>query len=354
MSAHFRQLLIALCALALLLGMAACAHSSAVVFYLDDVGSFRAVMHPDVSDPVSAVAALAQPIIDPATGKQMSSAVPPGTRVLDMRVEANTTIVDFSKEVTSGLTEEKLGLIFKQVSLTLKQFNLDADVRIQAEGKLLSDYLPPAPIVTPRSKEATASTAPGIPPLVGGLAGRSITISPGHGIYWNGSGWNTQRPVYCAPLNQEDFHNLEMCQYLETYLLNDGATVRMVRCTNKNYGNHPATGNPWWKMAACYWLQHIGYPCSVYGSYSGCTLGSGSSEINDDIRSRPLASDYDNSDIYVSLHTNGYAGDCYSGCPTGTETYYDASTEHAPWGAHQPDSSYLYKQQHNERNPTER
>ncbi|MCL6519926.1 MAG: N-acetylmuramoyl-L-alanine amidase [Armatimonadetes bacterium] len=333
MGAHFRHFLILFSALVLLLSIELCVYPSAVVFYLDDLGGLKAVMHPDVSDPVSAVAALAQPIVDPATGKQLSSAIPQGNKVLDLRVEGETTIVDFSKEVTAGITEEKLGIIFKQVNFTLRQFGLDKDVKIMAEGKLLSDYLPPAPTITPRLKEATPSSAPSIPPLVGGLAGKSITISPGHGIYWNGSGWYTQRPVYCSPLNEEDFHNLEMCQYLERYLLNDGATVRMVRCTNKNYGNHPTTGNPWWKMAACYWLQHIGYPCSVYGSYSGCTLGSGSSESSDDIRSRPLASDYDNSDIYVSLHTNGYAGDCYSGCPTGTETYYDASTEHAPWGA---------------------
>jgi hypothetical protein len=124
-----------------------------------------------------------------------------------------------------------------------------------------------------------------------------------------------------------------MCQYLQTYLAADGATVRMVRCTNKSQGNH-SSGYPWWQMAAYVWLQNVGYPCSVYASYTGdCTTGTGASESNDDIRSRPLASDYDNSNIYVSVHTNGYTGDCTGSCPTGTETYYDNSTEHAPWGA---------------------
>ncbi len=62
------------------------------------------------------------------------------------------------------------------------------------------------------------------------------------------------------------------------------------------------------------------------------TLGSGASEINDDIRSRPLAADYNNTNIYISLHTNGLSGDCYGGgCPTGTDTYYDCGTEHASW-----------------------
>ena len=111
-------------------------------------------------------------------------------------------------------------------------------------------------------------------------------------------------------------------------------TVRMVRCTDKNYGDH-SSGDPWWKMAAYLWLEHLGYPCSVYASYTDdCTTSSGGHEGNDDIRARPLASDYDNSDIYVSLHTNGYLGDCYypSSCPTGTETYYDDSPEHRQWG----------------------
>jgi hypothetical protein len=123
-------------------------------------------------------------------------------------------------------------------------------------------------------------------------------------------------------------------QYLETYLLNDAMTVKLVRCTNKNYGNSPYAGStPWWQMAACYWLKNAGYPCSVYASSTGdCNLGTGSSESSDDIRARPLASDYDNTNIYISLHTNGYQGDCYgTSCPTGTITYYDCSTEHASW-----------------------
>ena len=121
---------------------------------------------------------------------------------------------------------------------------------------------------------------------------------------------------------------------LEAYLLQDGMTVKMVRCTNKSYGASPwAGGEQWWRMGACYWLQHIGYPGSVYGP-GGTDLGTGGSDDTNEIQSRPLSSDYDNSDIYVSLHTNGLAGDCSgAGCPTGCCTYYDAGTEHAPWGA---------------------
>jgi hypothetical protein len=86
-------------------------------------------------------------------------------------------------------------------------------------------------------------------------------------------------------------------------------------------------------MGASYWVKHLGYPCSVYANSSGdCTLGSGGDESNDGIRARPLASDYDNTDIYISIHTNGLSGDCHgTSCPNGTITYYDASAEHASW-----------------------
>jgi hypothetical protein len=134
------------------------------------------------------------------------------------------------------------------------------------------------------------------------LSGHSITLSPGHGKYWNGSGWYTARPVYCSPLSQEDYHNVDNAIYLKQYLEQDGMTVKMSRCTNKSYGNSPYNGGEaWWHMAASYWLKNAGYPCSVYASYTGdCTLGAGASESSDDIRARPLASDYDNTNIYIS------------------------------------------------------
>lgn len=167
----------------------------------------------------------------------------------------------------------------------------------------------------------------------GALSGHTMTLSPGHGLVWTGKEWSTQRPVYCAPLNEEDYHNLEMCQYLQTYLVSDGMTVKAVRCMDKNYGDHP-TGNPWWKMASVYWLEKQGYPESVYSSLThDPAVGSGEHEGNDDVRARPLASDHDKTDIFVSIHTNGLNGDCATGdCPTGTCTYYDAGRMHAEWG----------------------
>ena len=174
--------------------------AAAVVVYINDYDSPAAVVHPDAYDAKSAIEALAKPIADPATGKKLNSGVLPGTKLIDLSLDGDTTIVNFSRQIIGdGLTEARLTAIFKQVSLTLGQFGLDKNVRILAEGRLLSDYLPPTPPVTPRAQAAApAGSVPGVPLLVSSLSGRSVTLSPGHGYYWTGSGWNTQRPVYCS------------------------------------------------------------------------------------------------------------------------------------------------------------
>jgi len=297
------------------------------IFLLRD-GRLAAVKRTAPAGQADAVAALEALAAGPSAGEQAAgyaTALPAGTALASLVVEGAGATVDFSPGLLAGgMDEARLQTVFRQVQWTLRPFGLADDLRLTVEGRPLSDYLPPA-------KGAAVEGPP--PVLTQGVQGRKITISPGHGYYWNGSGWHTQRPVYCAPLSEEDHHNLEMCQYLEYFLTAHGADARMARCTNKSFGNH-STGRPWWQMAAYLWIQQLGYPCSVYASSTGdCTTGSGASEYSDDIRSRPLMSDADAADIYISLHTNGFQGDCTGpGCPTGTETYYDASTEHAPWG----------------------
>ncbi len=320
-------LLITLVAICSLAGIAS---ASNVVFYLDENGTPYGYQRADAYDVRSALNLLpTAPTLEEA-GIVLTSAVPVGTVVADFGFEEDTAVVAFSADIVVGLSEARLAAIFDQVRNTLRQFGVDQSIKMLADGKALSDYLPPTP-VAPQSMDMELA-----PPLVGvnNLAGRMITLSPGHGKRWNGSSWSTARPVYCSPLNQEDYHNLENAQYLETYLAQDGATVKMMRCTDKNYGASPwAGGEQWWRMGACYWLQHLGYPGWVYGP-GGTNLGEGGSDDTNEIQSRPLSSDYDGSDIYISLHTNGSAGDCGGlSCPTGTCTYYDAGTEHGPWGA---------------------
>lgn len=301
-----------------------------VCFNADGNLQFTQRTVPDGASPVeTALAALAAGPTAAERAAGVVSAIPAGTRIERLTVGADSIAIDFSADLLSGgLDDLMIEAIFKQANCTVRQFGLDGDVKLTVGDQLLATYLPP--VAKPTAPAPTRQVASATP---ASLTGHSVTLSPGHGIFWNGSGWYTQRPVYCSPLNEEDFHTLEMCQYLESYLVADGMTVKMVRCTNKSYGNH-STGNPWWKMASYLWLQNLGYPCSVYASYTGdCTTGTGASESNDDVRARPLASDYDATDIYVAVHTNGYAGDCTGSCPTGTETYYDTSQEHRQWGA---------------------
>jgi len=308
------------------------AETVSVWFYKDSLLTLvQRDIGPVEPSPEVALTALAAGPTDQEQVAGFTTALPAGTTIVNIVRVGPSITIDFSAQMLAGLTEVRLEQIYRQVKWTLHPFDLDADIRLTVADKLLSAYLPAPPTIKPAAQK---QDAPAVRKLSTGLAGRSITLSPGHGRYWNGSGWVTARPQYCAPLSAEDLHNLEMCQYLETYLRADGMNVYMVRCTNKAYGNH-YTGHPWWQMGAYFWLQHLGYPCSVYASVTGdCNLGVGASEGSDDVRARPLASNLDGTDIYISVHTNGLNGDCRgSNCPTGTETYYDASEEHAAWGA---------------------
>ncbi|MCX6376649.1 MAG: GerMN domain-containing protein, partial [Armatimonadetes bacterium] len=181
---------------------AGAAHSSAVVVYLDENGSLCGYMHPDATDPMSALGLLASPPSMEVTGKLLTSAVLPGTRVLDLKVVDGVAVVNFSGDIVGAeLDELRLTNIFEQVKSTLFQFGMDGDVKVLADGSLLSEYVPAPKPVEP-SPEALREQALRTPPILGvaGLAGKKITLSPGHGKRWNGSSWNTARPVYCSPL----------------------------------------------------------------------------------------------------------------------------------------------------------
>jgi len=308
---------------------------STVLFYLSEEGQLTGYQNETIQDPAAALAALASPPSHTTAGRTLSSAIPQGTQVKNLVTDGQTATVEFSDTIIGdGLDDARLETIYQQVRATLHQYGIEDSIRLQAGGRLLSEYLPPAPVVEPRPKMATAAPAPAEAATAGALSGKSITLSPGHGKVWGGSSYSFERPVYCAPLNCEDDHNLENMQFLNQYLTQDGAVTKLCRSLSKTNGTHSGSGEPWWRVSASYWLKQIGYPCSVYASYTGdCNLGAGSSESNDSLRARPLASDYDATDIYVSLHSNGYTGDCTgSSCPNGTCTYYDASTEHATWG----------------------
>ncbi|NLX22498.1 MAG: hypothetical protein GXY55_12655 [Phycisphaerae bacterium] len=310
--------------------------AGAVGVFLRQDDGLRAVERtvPDGSDPVEfALAALAAGPSDNERAEGLFSALPTGTAIGSVRVDDQTVAIDFSADLLAeGLDEARLEAIFEQVRWTLRSLGLDQAVSLTVLDEPLWSYLPPVPKIAPGPALPRAYEALPIETTGTALAGKKVSLSPGHGLFWLGSYWAYARPETCSPLSREDLHNTDLMQYLEVYLLQDGATIKDYRCLDKNYGNH-STGNPWWYMSGSYWIQHRGYPCSIYASSTGdCTLGSGSSESSDSIRSRPLASNYDDTHAHISMHTNGYQGNCYgSTCPNGTCTYYDSSSTHAAW-----------------------
>lgn len=322
-----------LVALGLVLLMASAQAAAVTVCFWSESG-LKAVQREAGPGAGGVAAALRALVLGPTEAEQaagLRSAIPPGTVIWSLGIDDNTVAIDLSREIVgSGFGDAKLMDLFDQVRWTVWMNGSAREVIITSGGALLSSFLPPTPKITPRKdvadrKIASAGTA---------LSGRKITASAGHGKVWTGGAYGFQRGITCAStgLAREDDHNLEMIQYLEEYLLSDGATVKVPRCTNKNYGTYSPAGEPWWRMASVYWTWHTGYPCSVYGSTTDCTPGSGADEWNDDVRARPLSSDYDASDIYFGLHTNALSGDCTgSGCPTGSDIFYDCSTEHAAW-----------------------
>jgi N-acetylmuramoyl-L-alanine amidase len=325
-----KRLRLALLCLALTHSLAS---GSAVVMYLDEQGGLYGYLRPDIADPESAVTALTTTPSVAETGHLLTSGIPAETRMLGLQVTEDSTVVEFSSDIIgSGLDDARLENIFRQVKGTLGQFGLPGNIRLQCAGRLLSSYLPPVkPLPMPPPAKAAATPTANLL----GLAGKKISISPGHGLFWSGSGWANARPVYCAPLLQEDYNNIQIASFLDIYLAQEGVTVKDYRCVDQNYGTYTPANNPWWHMAACYWTQQKGYPCSVYASYTGdCNLASGGSESNDAIRAGPVAADYDNTDAHIALHSNGSSGYCVgTGCPTGTETYYDSDPEHAAYTA---------------------
>ncbi len=330
------RLMVVSVVLAVLAAVPGNAKADAVGIYLQHQDGLRAAERfvPAGSEPVEfALSALAAGPSPQEQAVGLFSALPPGTEIIAVDVQDGRVTVDFSADLLAeGLDDHRIEEIFEQVTWTLHSAGHDGSVSLTVHQQPLWSYLPPAAKIEPGPALPEIDEALPMQAAGTALAGKKISLSPGHGLVWLGSYWAYERPQTCAPLNREDLHNTELMQYLQIYLLQDGATVKDYRCLDKSFGNH-ATGNPWWYMSGSYWLQLRGYPCSVYANATGhCTLGSGASETSDSIRSRPLASDYDNTDAHVSMHTNALAGDCFgSGCPNGTCTYYDASSSHAAW-----------------------
>jgi len=251
------------------------------------------------------------------------SAIPKGWSLSSVTIDGEYAVINLSG-VAPGtcLGDATVDDIIAQFMWTTRQFGLEARVLVDGNPiSVLRPNLPPAP-------RRPIVQFPG-PVGVGPLSGKKICIRPGHGYKWNGSSWTTDRPVYCSPLSNEDFHNVDHAILLKWYLEQEGATVIDTREMNKNRGNSPYGGKPWWQLCSGPYAYDKGYPAAVYAPYT--LVPPGTPGIDQSEESRRVScemSDYDGADVYISLHTNGLSGDCYgAGCPTGIEMYYDSTKQ---------------------------
>ena len=167
------------------------------------------------------------------------------------------------------LTDDQVEDINEEFRTTFTPFNFQR-FEIDARGstgdyRLLSDFLPSIPIPhkavlpPPQPSSAQVGERAITPPLFappstslrsaldanegGGLSGKTVFVSAGHGWYWNtlSNTYKTQRPVYPTtpyPSGEgivEDFNNAEAVdQYLLPYLWNAGADAWTVRERDMN------------------------------------------------------------------------------------------------------------------------
>lgn len=195
------------------------------------------------------VRALIELMISGPTAAEQSqgirSALPAETRLADVHVIDGRTTIDLDLPPTfrDQLTDLQAEAINRQFNQTLLPYNfpwLAVNARA-ADGtyRLISSFvkLPPQPRkdTLPLSQPAPALAGTN---QSGGLAGKTVFVSAGHGWYWHSTlgYYKTQRPVY--PLSPypagegivEDFNNAELVnQYLLKYLWNSGADAWTVR-----------------------------------------------------------------------------------------------------------------------------
>ncbi|HUV89689.1 MAG TPA: GerMN domain-containing protein, partial [Anaerolineae bacterium] len=187
------------------------------------------------------------------------SAIPEGTVLRGVQVQPDRTAVvrlAVPLESLRALDHGTFEIMVEQIGWTLEPLGW-RDLRIQAwdfsAGTYVSlaAFLPeiPAPrkeampsdeqsvplaVVPPSAAYVGQPPAPGQAQPQGGLSGKTVYVSAGHGWQWNGYAWRTQRPPYPgAPYSGpiiEDHNNAEAVdQYLLQYLWNAGADVWPVR-----------------------------------------------------------------------------------------------------------------------------
>lgn len=235
-----------------------------------------------------------------------------GAEVISVTIQGEALVIDLSEAILpSGTYDEG---VFTQL-----QTDLDRDLGINSfymttfkvEGLPLEAWGRPEPKIEP------GADLPGIQQNLrsGPFSGVRIALSPGHGLYWHETylGWYYQRAEFWGI--REDIVNAEIMAYVQTALLNQGATVIQLRELDF-YAGTGVTGYPSWYECARQYAIALGLPSSIYDGSD--------TNYNSDIRARPYMANYYDADILISLHNNGWDGTL-----RGTETYWDINNNPA-------------------------
>ena len=227
-----------------------CVERAGVEFAGTLTDQVRSLMHMLVAGPTPAERA-----------RGVRSALPAGASLAEVSASPERAVIRFDLPAAflasfdAGDAED----VNEQVAVTLTPFNfarIDVDVRVPAQPNVfrpLSSFLPPIAIPDKPGEAASDSLHPssdalqpaagqppeyGHPQSQGGLRGKTVFVSAGHGWQWNSTQgqYRTQRPEYpndpYPPGDGivEDFNNAEIVnQYLLQYLWNAGADAWTVR-----------------------------------------------------------------------------------------------------------------------------
>lgn len=230
----------------------------------------------------------------------------PGAHVLDVTIQGEALIIDLSREVLpEGVYDEA---VFTQLQADLDEvFSINQRflTTFKVEGELLEYWGRAIPDFSETADRTEIFTDRGTGPL----AGVTVALSPGHGLYWSEtySMWMYQRAEYWGI--REDTLNSEIMKYVQEALTAQGATVIQLREMDKSAGIG-VTGYPAWHESARRYAISLNLPEWVWNGSNN--------NYNSDIRTRPYMANYFGADILISLHNNGWDGSL-----RGTETYWD-------------------------------
>lgn len=197
------------------------------------------------------LAMLAGPTVG-ESAQGVRSALPSGAMLIDVQAAPGRAVIrlDLPTSFLSSFDAGDAEDVNEQIATTLTPFNfarIDVEARDRSQPdrfRPLSSFLPPVTIPHKATGPVSAESALyGQPQAQGGLRGKTVFVSAGHGWYWSTtqSQYRTQRPVYpIAPYPAgdgivEDFNNAEIVdQYLLQYLWNAGADAWTVRERDMN------------------------------------------------------------------------------------------------------------------------